>query len=180
MGPLKNPFHEAFGRAVVSRKFPSNTAAYKSVRPHLSDNVAKVKAHEIMRRPDVKARLEELTGRWSREPEVEARIAERTIEKVSERMSEKMVLTREWVVDQLIEVANRAMQKVAVLDSEGAPTGEWKYDGSVAIRALELLGKECGMFIERSVSMNVHYAISEEPMSPEDWAKKYGDQAQIN
>jgi hypothetical protein len=44
-----------------------------------------------------------------------------------------------------MENANRAMQ--AVPASEG---GEYRYDGAVANRALELLGKEIGMFIDRS------------------------------
>jgi hypothetical protein len=38
---------------------------------------------------------------------------------------------------------------VAVLDRDGKPTGEYRYDGNVANRALELLGKQQGMFIDR-------------------------------
>ena len=41
------------------------------------------------------------------------------------------------------------MQAQAVLDAKGNPTGEYTYNGSVANRALELLGKEQGMFVER-------------------------------
>jgi phage terminase small subunit len=37
-----------------------------------------------------------------------------------------------------------------VLDAEGKQTGEFRYQGAVANRALELLGKEIGMFIDRS------------------------------
>lgn len=42
------------------------------------------------------------------------------------------------------------MQAAPVTDRDGMPTGEYRYDGSVANRALELLGKELGMFIDRS------------------------------
>ena len=35
------------------------------------------------------------------------------------------------------------------LDKERKPTGEYRYDGNVANRALELLGKQQGMFIDR-------------------------------
>ena len=38
---------------------------------------------------------------------------------------------------------------VAVLDKKRKPTGEYRYDGNVANRALELLGKQQGMFIDR-------------------------------
>ena len=48
-----------------------------------------------------------------------------------------------------MENAERALQHVAVLDKERKPTGEYRYDGSVANRALELLGKQQGMFIDR-------------------------------
>jgi len=36
-------------------------------------------------------------------------------------------------------------------DAGRQETGEFVYDGSVANRALELLGKEIGMFIDRSL-----------------------------
>ena len=36
-----------------------------------------------------------------------------------------------------------------VLDKDGNPTGEYQYNGFVANKALELLGREIGMFVER-------------------------------
>ncbi len=60
-----------------------------------------------------------------------------------------LTLTQEWVLTRLMENAERALQHVAVLDKERKPTGEYRYDGSVANRALELLGKQQGMFIDR-------------------------------
>ena len=41
------------------------------------------------------------------------------------------------------------MQAAPVLDRDGEPTGEYQYQGQAANRALELLGKELGMFVER-------------------------------
>ena len=57
---------------------------------------------------------------------------------------EKVALTQEWVLTRLMENAERALQHIAVLDKERKPTGEYRYDGSVANRALELLGKQQG------------------------------------
>jgi hypothetical protein len=48
--------------------------------------------------------------------------------------------------DQLVENVKRAMQAQPVLDSKGNETGEYTYQGAVANRALELLGKQRGMF----------------------------------
>ena len=56
---------------------------------------------------------------------------------------------RGWVVARLVETAERALQAVPVTDRKGEPTGEFTYQGSVALRALELLGRELGMFTDR-------------------------------
>lgn len=58
-------------------------------------------------------------------------------------------LTKQWVIETLMENVAKAMQAKSVLDNEGNPVGEYSYQGNVANRALELLGKELGMFIDR-------------------------------
>ena len=63
--------------------------------------------------------------------------------------SERLEVDDDWVLSQLIENANRAMQASPVLDKDGELTGEWVYQGSVANRALELIGKHLGMFVDR-------------------------------
>jgi phage terminase small subunit len=60
-------------------------------------------------------------------------------------------LSREYVLASLRENAERAMQATPVLDAKGQPTGEYRWDGSVANRALELMGKELGMFAEKRI-----------------------------
>jgi hypothetical protein len=170
MPALRNILHEKFVQAVASGKYSSATAAYQSVRPDASLPTARVKACVIMKRPEVKARLQEVTNH---KVAIDQRIVEKTVEKVAERLSDKIVGTREWVIDRLVENANRAMQATQAKDANGAPVGEFKYDGNVANRALELLGKEVGMFIERTENRNVIYGISDEPTSPEEWTAKY-------
>ena len=76
-------------------------------------------------------------------------------------------------MERLIENANRALQVEAVTDREGKPTGEYRYEGSVANRALELLGKEVGMFVDRiEADQNVRI-ITDEPVSDADWESRY-------
>jgi phage terminase small subunit len=41
------------------------------------------------------------------------------------------------------------MQVEAVVDAKGVPTGQYVYNGNVANKALELLGKAQGMFVDR-------------------------------
>jgi len=54
-----------------------------------------------------------------------------------------------WVLAALRDNYERAMTAVPVYDREGNPTGEYTYQGAVANRSLELIGKHIGMFVER-------------------------------
>lgn len=66
-----------------------------------------------------------------------------------EKASKKLGLTREWVLGGLKQNFERAMQAEQVLDSEGMPTGEYRYEGAVANKSLELVGKSLGLFAEK-------------------------------
>jgi hypothetical protein len=57
---------------------------------------------------------------------------------------------RAWVLSILRQNVLRAMQRVQVLDRQGKPIGVFTYNGQVANRALELMGKELGMFVDRT------------------------------
>lgn len=60
--------------------------------------------------------------------------------------SKRTGLTQERVVNRLKENVERAMQAMPVLDQEGNETGQYVYQGQVENRALELLGRQLGMF----------------------------------
>lgn len=79
-----------------------------------------------------------------KKPEIAA-----AIEAAQNKTSEKLDITREWILERLKENAERAMQATQVFDKEGNPTGEYTYQGNVANKALELLGKQQGMFREK-------------------------------
>lgn len=55
-------------------------------------------------------------------------------------------ISREWVLRSLKSVAERCMTAEPVLDKQGEPTGEYKFDASGANRSLELLGKHLKLF----------------------------------
>src|SRR5271166_2876456 len=73
------------------------------------------------------------------------RLKQKAIEQAAERLS----IDREWVLRKLKENVTRALQERPVLDSSGKPTGEYRYDGPTVNRALELIGKEFRMFVDR-------------------------------
>src|SRR5262249_28671973 len=62
--------------------------------------------------------------------------------------AEQATVDRRWVLERLKENVERCMQATPVLDHEGNPTGKYKFAGNAANKALELLGKELGMFAQ--------------------------------
>lgn len=63
--------------------------------------------------------------------------------------AERTELTQDWVVDQLRTVVERCLQAEPVRDSQGIPTGEFRFDSKGANTALGLLGKHLGMFASK-------------------------------
>ena len=133
MSPLKNPRHEQFARLVAAGETPAR--AYIAVGYQNSD-AASSSGSRLAKTPNVRARIAELQ-------EESARGAIKRNE-----------LNQDWVLARLKENVERAMQATPVRDSEGNPTGEYKWEGNVVNRSLELIGKELGMFRDR-VEMNV-------------------------
>ena len=63
--------------------------------------------------------------------------------------SERVQVTQDWVISRLVDNVERAMTAEPVRDREGNETGVYVYNGSVANKALELLGKHMGMFTDK-------------------------------
>ncbi len=123
---------ERFAQLLASGKNQSVSYAEAGYKPHGSNAAALAKKQPIV------ARVAEILSQRER---TGARIIARTVERVS--------IDKAWIIDRLRENAERALQARPVLDHEGRKIGEYRYDGAVANRALELLGKELGMFISR-------------------------------
>lgn len=71
------------------------------------------------------------------------------VESGKQARSVRTELTQDWVLERLRENVQRGLQQVAVHDHEGNPTGEYRYEGNVVNRAVELVGKHLGMFTDR-------------------------------
>ena len=72
------------------------------------------------------------------------------VQKAMAERSKRVEISQDWVIERLRENVDRAMQAKPVLDAKGNPTGEYTYQGHVANRGLELLGKHLGMFVDRT------------------------------
>lgn len=71
------------------------------------------------------------------------------IQAARQAQSKRTEITQDYVLTRLRENLERAMQAEPVVDREGNATGEYTYQGSVANRACELLGKHLGMFADK-------------------------------
>jgi Terminase small subunit len=102
---------------------------------------------------------------------IQKRVAE-----IQGKAAEKAEVTKAWVMARLKEIVERAMQAVQVLDHDGNPTGEYSYQGNVANKALELLGKEIGMFVGRredDLAMTLRVMIDAPPdETREQWLER--------
>lgn len=79
-----------------------------------------------------------------RKPQIEAAIAE------AHKAREKRVeLDADWVLSRLKLNVERAMQETQATNREGEPVGDFEYDGAVANKALELLGKHLALFVDK-------------------------------
>jgi phage terminase small subunit len=114
-------------RAFVREYLKDSNGTQAAKRAGYAANSAAETASKLLRNPKVRAMLDQRTN------EAEA-IA---------------VVDKAWVLTKLRENVERAMQERAVTDREGEETGEFKYDGAVANKALELLGKDLGMFVQK-------------------------------
>lgn len=67
------------------------------------------------------------------------------------KRSESTAITAAWVLNSAKKVYDRCMQEEAVIDREGGPTGEYKFEHSGANKALEIIGKHIDVqaFLER-------------------------------
>lgn len=71
------------------------------------------------------------------------------IAQLQAELSEKTGITAKWVMENLKEIAERCMQKIPVTDKDGNII-EYKFDSAGANKANELMGKNIGMFKDKS------------------------------
>lgn len=109
----------------------NGAAAYQKLYPKANSNTASREAKRILDRTKVQAYL--------------AKIEERA----QAIVVKKVAIDRAWVLDRLVEISDRCMQAVPMLDDDGKPTGMYTFQANGANRATELIGKEFGMFVDR-------------------------------
>lgn len=128
MPVLNNPRHEKFCQELA--KGASCGAAYMAAGYDSDEGSAFSAGSRLYKKDEIKARVAEIQ------------------ERAASRVEEKIAVSKAWVIERLVQNVERAMQFEEIEDRDGG-TGEFKYEGNVANRSLELIGKELGMFVDR-------------------------------
>lgn len=132
--PLKNAKHEHFCQLVSNGE--SATKAYALAG--YSEKGAKQSASRLLTNAYICDRIEYLRRQ---KESMHAETVAQVVQKVG--------ITKEWVLAELVDNMHKAKAAVPVLDSEGNPTGEYRTNIAAANKALELIGTEIGMFVKR-------------------------------
>ena len=82
----------------------------------------------------------------------------RRVDELQQMVAERVVVDREWVLAKLIENAKNTQES----------------NPAASNKALELIGKELGMFVDRSENINTNYTISADPITEEEWIGEHG------
>jgi phage terminase small subunit len=145
MPALSNPRWEAFCQALARGEHVGNArACYKLVYKR-DDRPA---ASRLQHRADISQRVVEIRA------EIAASEAG-----ALRKAAEALGVTKEWVLGKLVEVVERCMQHKAVLDEDGQPIGEFKFDAAAALKGLELLGKHVGLFVPAPEPMGLKVGV---------------------
>ena len=65
-------------------------------------------------------------------------------------LAQSEAVNRAWVIAKLVTVVTRSLQEISVLDRDGEPTGEYRFDAGGATGALKLIGQHYGMFAAKA------------------------------
>ena len=132
--PLPNAKHEHFAQLVSNGE--SATRAY--VLAGYSEGGAPQSAGRLLKNAQVCERIAYLRS-----------IKEQKHQQAVSAVISDAAIDKKWVLDKLTRIVAMGMQAEPVTDEEGQPVGEYRQNLAAANKAVELIGKELGMFVER-------------------------------
>lgn len=161
MPRLKTVRQEAFAGLVAGGMQPADAVTAAGYR---AENT-RARAKELLARPDVQARLAELRddpvrGGTSSEQRADAASSDAAASEAAGHAPEENLeallrsdggraVDRDWIVRCLVENIERSLGLKPLRDRAGRTVGSYSHQGSVANKALELLGRQLGLFSER-------------------------------
>jgi predicted trehalose synthase len=134
MDPLDNPKHEAFAHAIAMGKKLAEALESGNYKPHPPSGA------RLLKDAKIRERIAYFKAQIAKERETAA------ID-----LAKKEELTKAWVIDRLMHNAKVALgeEPFVMITEEGAEVKVTAREAPAANKALELLGKELGMFVDR-------------------------------
>mgnify|MGYP002834784310 CR=1 FL=1 len=71
------------------------------------------------------------------------------IQSMMAERSERTKIDADYVLNGIQDLVERCIQATPVLDDDGKPTGEWKFEVTGAFKGYELLGKHLKLFTDK-------------------------------
>jgi phage terminase small subunit len=178
MGIVINLRHERFAQALAQGKAANEAYVLAGYKAN-DGNASRLKGNER-----ISARVQEIVGRAAERAEVSLERVLRELKAIAFSDISKAVT---WGPSVQVREEDEDGQRVKVIVSAVLVVPSDKLDENTAVSqgpagavrmhnklpALMALGKRLGMFDERPQNTNVIYAISDEPMSAEEWKKQY-------
>lgn len=125
------PKQEAFCLAYIETGNASEAYRRSYSAENMKDATVQRKAFELLKDGKITAAIQGLR------------------EKATAKAVKRLEISKEWVLEQLVENVKMAKQAEPVCDNDGNPIGEYKQNLAAGNKALELIGKELGMFVDR-------------------------------
>jgi phage terminase small subunit len=185
MGPLANQRHERFAQALAQGK--TATEAYVLAGYKANDgNASRMKGNER-----ISARVQEIVGRAAERAEVSLERILRGLAAIAFADIRKAVTWRpsvqvreededgqrvKVIVSAVLLVPSEKLDEntaAAISAVSQGPAGTLRIKMHDKLAALVALGKHLGMFAQRTENTNVHYVISDEPPTEDEWVKRY-------
>lgn len=81
------------------------------------------------------------------------------------RVSPAQSFGPQWIIERFVTVAERCLQIEPVFDRKGRPIGQFKFEPSAALKALEMLGKTMAMFRDRVEITHEYSGLTNEELT---------------
>lgn len=108
----------------ADKYFETLNGTQSAIYAGFSEETAKQQAWQILQREDVQEYLQ----------------------KLREEYADKANVSKQWVLERFKHISDSCVQAEPVLDSNGTPTGEYRFDSSGANKATEMIGRIIGIF----------------------------------
>jgi phage terminase small subunit len=133
MPELRNPRWEAFARFTAIGKKRAEAHRLAGYTAKSERNHAALATRLLSRHPEIKARVTEIE------------------EELRSNAVAKAGLDREYVLTELRKNHEKCATPEQIIGRDGEPSGEMKFNAAGSNKALELMGKELGMFADRLI-----------------------------